>query len=155
MIPNTSRKPHVLENSGLVCTVVARPLFLRLGHFFWLFLCDTTLRKIDAVVWTTWNWDRMCARYSYLNLKKKINFFFKNVFQFFFQKKLFFKKIFSPNFVFSQSFFWKFFFRNFFSNFSILGRFRSWGPVPLGDVTALQLLVEGYRNQNKFYHILN
>ena len=27
MIPNTSRKPHVPENSGFGCTVVARPLF--------------------------------------------------------------------------------------------------------------------------------
>ena len=38
MIPNTSRKPHVLENSGLGCTVVTRPLFLRLSHFFDFFV---------------------------------------------------------------------------------------------------------------------
>ena len=37
LIPNTSRKPHVLENSGLGCTVVTRPLFLRLSRFFVIF----------------------------------------------------------------------------------------------------------------------
>ena len=94
MIPNTSQKLFVLEKYGSGCTVVARPLFLRL--VFWLFLCDTTLWASVTVVWTTWNLDRMCARYSYL----KLTFFFfkiffpKSFFNFFSKKKFFFKKIF-------------------------------------------------------------
>ena len=49
---------------------MARPVFLRLIRFFYFFLCDTTLWQSDAVVWTTWKLDRICARYSYLKLKK-------------------------------------------------------------------------------------
>ena len=62
------------------------------------FWCHTTLWQSDLVVEMTWNLDRMCARYSYLKLKKK----FKN----FFLKK-FFLKIFFPKFCFSKIFFWK------------------------------------------------
>ena len=53
------------------------------------------------------------------------------------------------NFVFPKFFPGKirFFRKNFFSNFSILGRFKGWCPVLLGDVTVLQLLVQGYRSQ--------
>ena len=80
MIPNTSRKPHVLENSGLGCTVVARPLFWDFVVFL-TFLCDTALWQSVAVVWKTWNLDRMCARYSYLKLKKNFSkFCFSQIF---------------------------------------------------------------------------
>ena len=79
--------------------------FLRLGRFL-TFLCDTTLWQSDAVVWTTWNLDRICARYSYLKLKNSFqNFISKNVFQFFFKKKFFITNFFS-----------KIFFRNKFGN---------------------------------------
>ena len=89
---------------------MARPLFGGLSGFL-TFLCDTTLWQSIAVVWTTWNLDRMCARCSYLKLK---NFVSKNFFNFF-QKKIFFLKLFSqilffPNFflkkrIFSRNFF--------------------------------------------------
>ena len=62
-----------------------------------LFLCHTTLWRSDAVVWTTWNLDRMCTRYRYLSWK----IFFQN----FFSQNIF--KIFFPNIYFSQIFFWK------------------------------------------------
>ena len=46
LIPNTSRKPHVLENSGLGCTVVTRPLFLRLSSFFLSFLVSYNIMTV-------------------------------------------------------------------------------------------------------------
>ena len=73
--------------------------------------------------------------------------------------KDFSKNVFLKIFISQTLFFPIFFFSKFFSGkkilfsgklflkFSILGRFRSWGPVPLGDVTVPQLLVEGYRSQ--------
>ena len=98
--------------------------FLRL-IVFWLFLCDTTLWQSDAVVWTTWNLHRMCARYSYLKLKKKFKiFFFKKSCLNFFSRKIKKKKF--PKFGFPQLFSKKIiFFWNFFSPISIFGRLRN------------------------------
>ena len=39
LILNTSQKWHVLEKSGSGCTVVARPLFMRLSCCFFYFFC--------------------------------------------------------------------------------------------------------------------
>ena len=104
LIPNTSGKPHAPEKSGLGCTVVARLLFWDLIIFL-TFLCDTTLWQSDAVVWTTWNVDRMCTRYSYLKLKERFSKNFSN----FFQKILFANFAFSNLFLKKSVFFLDFF----------------------------------------------
>ena len=121
LIPITSQKQHVLEKSGLSCIVVARPLFW--DHFYVIPHYDRVMPYSEQLeIWTgcalgivTWSWKEKIQNLNFFIQ----NFFFPNFFflKFFSAGKKNFRKIFS-------------------SNFSILGRFRSWGPVPLGDVTS-------------------
>ena len=69
------------------------PFFETLSRFLPL-LCEITQWQSDAVVWTNWTLDKICASYIYLKLKKKIskisNFFSKkNWFKIFFVEKNF------------------------------------------------------------------
>ena len=97
MIPNNSRKLNVLEKSGLGCTVVSKPLF-RLFRFLTLFVWYHIMTEWwTTVVWTTWNLDRMCAKYRYLKL---IIRFYKKKFQIVFPKKNCFSKYFFSKIIF-------------------------------------------------------
>ena len=59
-----------------------------------IFFTFLTLWQSDEVVWTTWNLDRMCARYSYLKLKICFKIFSKNFLKIFFSQKNLFSKFF-------------------------------------------------------------
>ena len=60
-LSKTSRKQHVQEKSGSGCSVIFR-YFCVFSHYV----------SSDAVVWTTWNLDRMYFRSTYVKIKKKI-----------------------------------------------------------------------------------
>ena len=68
-LSTTSRKTFVLEKFASGCILGTRNLFLRLSHFFRIFIVFTHNVSSDAVIWATWNLDSMYSIYNYLKIK--------------------------------------------------------------------------------------